>query len=349
MVDNLPSYLAAADAAVCMGGYNTTCELLALAVPAVIIPRVRPRQEQQMRAERLEARGLVSCLHPGELSADTLADRIWCAAAGSRAEISERLDSIARRGVQTAADEIASLLPAARPRPAPTRPLAEPTPLTNGLRSAGPLPRHAAEVLLLRHAQTGWNDLQRRQGCSDQPLTDAGRRAAREWAARAPSGFATVCFSDLQRARETAAIIAAELELSDQREIDGLREQDQGAWTGLTKQQIKRRWPERLRERPRRPVGGEPPEALLERVRAALASIAAAYPGARVLAITHSEVIRTLELAMSLAAPPVPQLEGRWLHVQLPADAALEKSGAWLTAGELTAGRPTAHGAPRAA
>lgn len=215
----------------------------------------------------------------------------------------------------------------------------------NGIGPARPQPR-LAEVLLLRHAQTSWNDLHRRQGWSDQPLTDAGRRAAREWAAGAPSGFVAVCFSDLQRARDTAAIIAARLGVADRRKMNGLREQDQGAWTGLTKQQIKQRWPERLRERPRKPVGGESPEALLERVRAALASIAVAYRGARVLAITHSDVIRTLEYAMSLAAPPVPQLEGRWLRVQPPAQAAHEP-GALLTAGELTSGRATAPGTAR--
>jgi predicted glycosyltransferase len=140
MVDDLPSYLAAADAAVCMGGYNTTCELLALGVPAVIVPRVRPRQEQQMRAELLAARGLAWCLHPDELSADALAERIPCAAAGSRAEISERLDSIARRGVQTAAGEIAALLPAPRARHAPTRVLAGPKPRMKGIGSARPHP-----------------------------------------------------------------------------------------------------------------------------------------------------------------------------------------------------------------
>lgn len=42
MTTDVPSYLAAADAVFCMGGYNTTCEVLALGVPAVIVPRTTP-------------------------------------------------------------------------------------------------------------------------------------------------------------------------------------------------------------------------------------------------------------------------------------------------------------------
>jgi predicted glycosyltransferase len=114
MVDDMPSYLAAADAAVCMGGYNTTCEVLALAVPAVIIPRVQPRAEQRMRAERLGARGLVRWIHPDGLSARVLAENIERVAALPRVDLVARVASIAHRGVRTAARQLEALLPAAR-------------------------------------------------------------------------------------------------------------------------------------------------------------------------------------------------------------------------------------------
>jgi predicted glycosyltransferase/nucleoside-diphosphate-sugar epimerase len=114
MVDDLPSYLAAADAVVCMGGYNTTCEVLALAVPAVIIPRVRPRQEQLMRAERLSARGLLRWMHPTGLTPHALAENMDAVAGQPRGELAARIGSIAHRGVQTAAQHLAALLPAAR-------------------------------------------------------------------------------------------------------------------------------------------------------------------------------------------------------------------------------------------
>jgi predicted glycosyltransferase len=64
----MTSYLGAADAVVSMGGYNSVCELLSLRRPALIVPRVRPRTEQLIRAETLSRLGLVRMLHPDELS-----------------------------------------------------------------------------------------------------------------------------------------------------------------------------------------------------------------------------------------------------------------------------------------
>jgi predicted glycosyltransferase len=112
MVDDVPSYLAAADVAVCMGGYNTVCELLALAVPAVIIPRVRPRQEQRMRAERLAGRRLLRWLQPERLSGTVLAKAIEATAALPRHELAGRVGSIEHRGIRASARHLAELLPA---------------------------------------------------------------------------------------------------------------------------------------------------------------------------------------------------------------------------------------------
>jgi predicted glycosyltransferase len=113
MVDDVPSYLAAADAVVCMGGYNTTCEVLALAAPAVIIPRVQPRQEQLMRAERLNARGLVRWMHPSSLSPRDLATSMEVVAAQPRVDLAARIGAIAHRGIETSAQLLSALLPAA--------------------------------------------------------------------------------------------------------------------------------------------------------------------------------------------------------------------------------------------
>ena len=61
-----------ADRLITMGGYNSTLEAVSFAKPALIVPRVRPRQEQWMRADRLRARGLIDVLHPDELSSGRL-------------------------------------------------------------------------------------------------------------------------------------------------------------------------------------------------------------------------------------------------------------------------------------
>jgi len=119
MVDDLPSYLAAADAVVCMGGYNTVCEVLALAVPAVIVPRTEPRQEQRMRAARLGARGLVRWLEPDGLTSSVLTGSIESIAALPRIELAARISSIQHRGIQTSAGLLAALLPAGSSAKAP--------------------------------------------------------------------------------------------------------------------------------------------------------------------------------------------------------------------------------------
>jgi broad specificity phosphatase PhoE len=107
----------------------------------------------------------------------------------------------------------------------------------------------------------------------------------------------------------------------------------------LTKDEIKLRWPERMRERPRRPVDGESGESVLSRVLEAMAQIAAARQGRRVLIVTHSGVIRTLERAVGADAPPVPYLEGRWFRLLSPAEHDAPPAGSSVLAGELTTGR----------
>lgn len=67
-----------ADRIVAMGGYNTVCEALAARKPLLIVPRVQPRSEQWIRAERLRARGLAEVLAPGALTPASVAR--WLAA-----------------------------------------------------------------------------------------------------------------------------------------------------------------------------------------------------------------------------------------------------------------------------
>ncbi|WP_456390884.1 glycosyltransferase family protein [Profundibacter sp.] len=50
---------AGAQGVICMGGYNTFCEVLSFDKPAVIVPRTVPRREQYIRAERAEELGLI--------------------------------------------------------------------------------------------------------------------------------------------------------------------------------------------------------------------------------------------------------------------------------------------------
>lgn len=72
--DDLMSYMDAADAIVSMGGYNTVSEILSLGKPAVVVPRIRPAQEQWIRAERLAQLGLLNAIHPDCLTPERLID-----------------------------------------------------------------------------------------------------------------------------------------------------------------------------------------------------------------------------------------------------------------------------------
>jgi predicted glycosyltransferase len=72
--DHALALLASAAAVVSMAGYNSTVEILSTAVPALLVPRTRPRREQQIRASALATRGAIDMLSPADLTADAVAD-----------------------------------------------------------------------------------------------------------------------------------------------------------------------------------------------------------------------------------------------------------------------------------
>ncbi len=69
---DLPSVMADADLVIGMCGYNSACEILASRKRAIAVPRVEPVQEQLIRAERFSRRGLLTLLHPEQLTPATL-------------------------------------------------------------------------------------------------------------------------------------------------------------------------------------------------------------------------------------------------------------------------------------
>ncbi|MGS1097172.1 glycosyltransferase family protein (plasmid) [Aquamicrobium terrae] len=94
MLDFTPEPLrliAGAARVVAMGGYNTVTELLSFGVPALILPRTRPRREQILRAERLAACHLVGMIEPDRLTPENLS--AWLAGPPPRPErVREMLD-----------------------------------------------------------------------------------------------------------------------------------------------------------------------------------------------------------------------------------------------------------------
>ena len=172
-------------------------------------------------------------------------------------------------------------------------------------------------LLLLRHGQSTWNATGRWQGWADAPLSPAGEDQARA-AARllAGAGIARVASSDLQRARHTAELIAADMGLGEVVVDAWLRERDVGDWTGLETADIDERWPGQLDAwrdgRLERPPNGESDVDMLARVRAALARLAGR--DGTTLVVTHGGVIHLVVHAFGGRALGVANLAGHWLE-----------------------------------
>lgn len=124
--DDMMSLMAAADVVVSMGGYNTVCELLTLHRRAVVVPRVRPVQEQCIRAERMAELGLMRIVHPDCLTPQRLlaAVRAETAALGITGENPIR---IPLDGLEQVGRAIFGLIGARRREVAPRRPQAIPS------------------------------------------------------------------------------------------------------------------------------------------------------------------------------------------------------------------------------
>jgi broad specificity phosphatase PhoE len=155
-----------------------------------------------------------------------------------------------------------------------------------------------ATLWFARHGESTWNAEGRWQGQADPPLSELGRAQAEALAeALAGAGIALLASSDLERARETARIVAARLGLEPVLD-PALREHDVGAWSGLTHAQIEARWPEELArfragDLALAPGGGESRLVLRARVRDALERLEARAAGPLAL-VSHLGVLRAL-------------------------------------------------------
>ena len=126
----------------------------------------------------------------------------------------------------------------------------------------------------VRHGQTQWNLEGRLQGSSNIPLNDTGRMQAREAVdVLSGSGWEVVVSSPLDRARETAQIIADGLGLELGPSYEMLIERGYGQGEGMVEAEALERWPGK--------IGGgiEPLESVVQRGHKAIEQIMADYPG----------------------------------------------------------------------
>lgn len=168
-------------------------------------------------------------------------------------------------------------------------------------------------ILMLRHGQSTWNAQRRWQGQADPPLTELGEEQAYQASLKLGT-FDVVVASDLERARRTAEIIAAQLGVGPVELDERLRENHAGEWEGLTKDEVEAGWPGYLAEH-RRPPGFEPPDEVEVRALAALISAARQAPDGEILAVSHGGVIRVLRRLLADTDTIIPNLGGSWFVV----------------------------------
>ncbi|WP_298752656.1 glycosyltransferase family protein [uncultured Serinicoccus sp.] len=114
-VDDAAGLIRRAAASVSMAGYNTVAETLATDVPALLVPRERPRTEQLIRAAALARVGAADLLREGDLT-ETAISRWWADAVGRRVDRGA-LDLGGLRTVATSATELVRTSPALAPVP----------------------------------------------------------------------------------------------------------------------------------------------------------------------------------------------------------------------------------------
>lgn len=157
----------------------------------------------------------------------------------------------------------------------------------------------ACTLYLVRHGETLWNYARRYQGHADIALNENGKVQAEALAERlAGERFAALYASDLVRAHETARIIARPHGLPVQT-MPGLREISFGAWEGLTRDEIRERFPEVSSRWWSRPVETRLPdgETLAEvgaRVMRAVGAITRRHMDEKVVVAAHGGTIRVI-------------------------------------------------------
>lgn len=159
-------------------------------------------------------------------------------------------------------------------------------------------------LLLIRHGETDWNVEGRYQGQTDVPLNARGREQAQALAAAVASiPIAAVYSSDLQRALDTAKVVAERTRAPI--EIDArLREINQGEWEGLMGAEVRERWPELTALRRKdpeafAPPGGEPFIAVRERALAAVTGATKAHRDGTVAIVSHGLALAIVRVALA--------------------------------------------------
>ena len=159
-------------------------------------------------------------------------------------------------------------------------------------------------IWLLRHGALAPDPERRLVGSRDLPMSAEGREQIRElvrdFLPEILPGLRAIACSDLDRCRETAAILRAACPASLPLHVEpGLREISLGQWEGLNREAIRRKWPGAFEARGLNlaafvPPGGESFRMVERRALLALARWRESCPEGQLLVVTHAGVMRAL-------------------------------------------------------
>lgn len=142
---------------------------------------------------------------------------------------------------------------------------------------------------LIRHGVTAWNQVGRSQGKMDIPLTDEGREQAQKLAKRLKDEkWDLIISSDLSRAKETADIIAKELEIPVVDYDKRVRERSFGEIEGTTHEERVAKWGEDWKQLD---LGIEKDEDVIHRWETFLEEVTETYKGRNILVVSHGAFI----------------------------------------------------------
>ncbi|KAI3869060.1 hypothetical protein MKX03_005002 [Papaver bracteatum] len=175
---------------------------------------------------------------------------------------------------------------------------------TEGLRE---VPHNVAEIVLVRHGETTWNNAGRIQGSLESELNEAGWKQADAIAARLGKELKPVAIysSDLKRAKNTAEMIAKACHIPEVIEVPDLKERHVGSLQGYYWSEIQEKEPEAYlaffssEKYLEIPGGGESFNQLCERSVSALEEIASKHKGERVIVVTHGGVLRAIYMTVT--------------------------------------------------
>ena len=167
-------------------------------------------------------------------------------------------------------------------------------------------------LALVRHGQTDWNLAGRLQGRTDIPLNDTGREQAREVGRQLiGQNWSLVLASPLERARETAALIAQQIEAETGNAVPELIERGFGPLEGRIMAEVSEAESAAAKDL------REPRAQILSRAVPALLDLASRHAGRKFMIVSHGATMRTIRDALAGTTDPQGVENGEMLYLDL--------------------------------